>query len=176
MHAGRPGSSRRIPADTERLSFTEMTPGDLDDMAAMLGDPDVMRHYPRPLTRAEALGWINWNRGLYRQVGHGLWVIRSRDTGAFVGDCGLTPQRVQGVVRTEVGYHVRRDRQGRGYAVEAAAACREHARRVLGVHRLIAIIVVDNVPSQRVAERIGLRFERRTVHGRARRPVRIYAG
>ncbi|MFE9809221.1 GNAT family N-acetyltransferase [Streptomyces sp. NPDC005548] len=39
------------PPPTARLSFRQMTEGDLDDMAALLGDPDVMRHYPRPKTR-----------------------------------------------------------------------------------------------------------------------------
>lgn len=49
------------PPAAERLIFAEMTVDDLDDMAAMLGDPLVMRCYPRPKTRAEALDWIRWN-------------------------------------------------------------------------------------------------------------------
>ena len=81
-------------------------------------------------------------------------------------DCGLTPQVVDGVTELEVGYHVRPVLQGRGYATEAAAASRDFARDVLGATRLIAIIHPDNRPSQRVAEKIGLRAEKRaTVHG-----------
>jgi RimJ/RimL family protein N-acetyltransferase len=151
-----------------------MTIGDLDDMAALLGDPRVMRHYPRPKTRDEALAWIEWNQRLYRQEGFGLWLLTLRATGEFIGDCGLTPQEVDGTVDVEVGYRVRADRQGRGYATEAAAACRDHARDVLGVKRLIAIIHPDNTPSQRVAEKIGLSREKDTT-SRAGGPIRVYA-
>jgi RimJ/RimL family protein N-acetyltransferase len=164
---------RRPPADTRRLSFAEMMEDDLDDMAALLGDADVMRHYPRPKTRDEARSWISWNQDLYQREGFGLWVIRLRATGEFAGDCGLTLQEVEGTV--EVGYHVRADLQGLGYATEAAAACRDHARQVLGLRRLIAIIDPDNKPSQRVAEKIGLRFERDATYRSGQQRVRIYA-
>jgi RimJ/RimL family protein N-acetyltransferase len=151
--------------DATRLAFREMTPGDLDDMAALLGDPGVMTYYPRPKTRQEAAHWIDWNRGLYRTHGYGLWVLTT-PAGDFVGDCGLTPQVVDAVTELEVGYHVLPAWQGRGYATEAATACRDFARDVLGAARLIAISHPDNLPSQRVAEKIGLRPEKRAVvHG-----------
>ena len=150
---------------SSRLAFRDMAPGDLDAIALLLGDPEVMTYYPRPKTRAEAEQWIDWNRGLYRTHGYGLWLLTTPD-GEFVGDCGLTPQIVDGVTELEVGYHVRPALQGRGYATEAAAACRDYARTALGASRLIAIIHPDNRPSQRVAEKIGLRPEKRAVvHG-----------
>ena len=151
-----------------------MTRADLDDMALLLGDPEVMTYYPRPKTRDEAARWIEWNRGLYQMRGHGLWLLSTPDAG-FVGDCGLTPQEVDGVTELEVGYHVLPALQGRGYATEAAAASRDFARDVLGAKRLVAIIHPDNRPSQRVAEKIGLRPEKRAVvHGG--RDAIIYAG
>jgi RimJ/RimL family protein N-acetyltransferase len=151
--------------EATRLVFRDMTPEDIDDMAALLGDPDVMTYYPRPKTRQEAAQWIDWNRGLYRMRGYGLWVLNTAE-GDFVGDCGLTPQIVDGVTELEVGYHVMPALQRRGYATEAAAASRDFARTVLGATRLVAIIHPDNRPSQRVAEKIGLRPEKRTtVHG-----------
>jgi RimJ/RimL family protein N-acetyltransferase len=101
-------------------------------------------------------------------------LITLQATGEFVGDCGLTPQQVDGTIEIEVGYHVRADLQGHGYATEAAAACRDHARDALGMQRLIAIINPDNVPSQRVAEKIGLSHER-DAPSSSRQPVRIYA-
>jgi RimJ/RimL family protein N-acetyltransferase len=83
-------------------------------------------------------------------------------SGGFVGDCGLTPQLVDGREELEVGYHVRRALPGHGYATEAAAAARDFARDRLGARRLTAIIHPANRPSQRVAEKIGLRPEKRT--------------
>ncbi|BBH71713.1 acetyltransferase [Actinoplanes sp. OR16] len=164
-----------LPARTARLMFSAMTIDDLDDLAALLGDPGVMRHYPRPKTRYEAENWITWNQDLYERAGHGLWVIRSRATGEFLGDCGLTVQEIEGTTEIEIGYHVRADQQGRGYATEAAAACRDHARDVLAVRRLIAIIAPSNVPSRRVAEKIGLRHERDAFYDKTRQNVRVYA-
>jgi RimJ/RimL family protein N-acetyltransferase len=162
------------PPPARRLAFREMTTGDLDDMAALLGDPGVMRYYPHPKDRDDALAWIRWNQGLYRQEGFGLWLVSLRATGEFAGDCGLTPQEIEGTTEIEVGYHVRPDLQGHGYATEAAAACLNYARDVLGVQRLTAFPHPDNTPSRRVAEKIGLSHERDTV-SRSGWPVSIYA-
>jgi RimJ/RimL family protein N-acetyltransferase len=164
----------RTPAPTPRLAFRQMTTDDLDDMTALLGNPDVMRHYPRPKDRDEALAWIEWNQRLYQQEGFGLWLVTLRATGEFVGDCGLTPQEVEGVTELEVGYHVRAGLQGHGYAIEAAAACRDYARDVLTAKWLIAIIHPDNIPSQRVAEKTGLLRERDAT-SRSGTPALIYA-
>jgi RimJ/RimL family protein N-acetyltransferase len=146
--------------NTERLTLRQMSDADLDDMAALLGDEDVMRYYPRPKTRDEARGWINWNVRLYREHGFGLWVMTLTDSGEFVGECGLTIQKVDGVDEVEVGYHVLPQHQRRGYASEAAAGCRDLARERFSIDRLIAVINAANQPSRAVAEQIGLRLER----------------
>ena len=146
------------PAPTLRVRFRTMTENDLDAMAGLLGDPVVMAHYPAPKTRAQAQAWIDWNQRNYAEHGYGLWVIETHD-GEFLGDCGLTWQQINGRRELEVGYHVRADRQGHGLATEAAAACREYARSIVGVDHLVAIIHPDNVASRRVAEKLGLRLE-----------------
>jgi RimJ/RimL family protein N-acetyltransferase len=151
---------------TERLTLRELTDADLDELAALLGDEQVMTHYPRPKTRTEAQRWIDWNKSLYAEHGFGLWAVSLTATGEFVGDCGLTIQHVDGVDEVEIGYHVRTAFQGRGYATEAARACRDLARDRFGVRRLIAIIAPGNLPSQSVAGNLGLTLEKRTVaHG-----------
>lgn len=146
------------PDPTARLAFRDMADSDLDDMARLLGDPRVMRYYPRPKTRDEAGAWIDWSRASYSQHGHGLWVIETHD-GEFVGDCGLTWQLVDGEQLLEVGYHLLPEHQGHGYAAEAARACVEFAFRRLGAEHVVAIINPDNAPSRRVAERIGMSVE-----------------
>ena len=145
-----------LPHPTARLRFREMTLADLDEMSSMLGDPAVMTYYPAPKTRDEAAAWIEWNQTNYARDGFGLWIVETHD-GGFVGDCGLTWQQVNGRAELEVGYHVRKDLQGRGYATEAAVACLELARDVLKAGRLVAIIHPDNAASRRVAERLGMR-------------------
>ena len=156
----------------DRLVFRQMEHRHLDDMADLLGDPEVMTYYPRPKSRDEAAEWIDWNRRNYARDGLGLWIIATPD-GGFVGDCGLTWQLIDGAEELEVGYHVLPHLQGRGFATQAASACRDLARS-LGHRRLIAIIHPENAASQRVAEKIGLAFDRDTV-SRTGTPVRVYA-
>lgn len=133
-----------------------MTTADLDEMARLLGDPDVMRFYPAPKTRNQAAAWIAWNQRNYADHGHGLWIVETLE-GDFVGDCGLTWQDVDGVSMLEVGYHVSPARQGRGFATEAAAACRDLARERRLADELVAIVHPDNRASERVAEKLGMR-------------------
>lgn len=164
------------PPATERLTFHEMKLDDLDDMHELLSDAMVMRFYDRPRTRHEARRWIEWNRRLYAERGYGLWLLRLRETGEFVGDCGLTPQQVDGRRYVEVGYHVLTSMQGRGLATEAAEACKRYAAEVLELDHLVAIIEPANKPSQRVAAKIGLAPAWRTVTSSQGRPCVIYAG
>ena len=146
-----------LPKDTARLRFREMTPDDLDQMAALLGDPEVMAYYPAPKSRDEAAKWIAWNEANYAKYGHGLWIVETHD-GEFLGDCGLTWQKVnESETELEVGYHVRTASQGLGYATEAAAACRDFARDTLQARKLIALIHPENTASRRVAEKLGMK-------------------
>jgi RimJ/RimL family protein N-acetyltransferase len=148
-----------LPAPTARLRFRELTPDDLDDLAAVLGAPDPARPGHATRTREDTERWIAWNLDNYRTHGFGLWAVETRD-GRFVGDCGLTMQDIEGEQHLEVGYHVALDLRGRGLATEAAAAVRRAAAEA-GEPHLVAIIRPDNEPSQRVAQKIGLRLERR---------------
>lgn len=162
-----------IPAESERLRFRSMVDEDLSDLAALLGDPAVMTYYPAPKTRQQARAWIEWTKRNYAEHGFGLWVIETRD-GTFVGDCGLTWQTVNGRTELEVGYHVRAGAQGRGLATEAAAACLEYARSVLQAPTLVAIIHPDNLASQRVAEKIGLRLQEEDPGGEGQAARLVY--
>ena len=159
MRSVGPIVARVLPAATSRLRFREMTDDDLDEMTAVLGAPDPARPRRRRRTRADAERWIAWNRRNYVEHGHGLWVVETH-AGDFVGDCGLTIQDVEGEPYVEVGYHVHLALRGQGLATEAAAAVRDTARDA-GVPHLVAIIRPDNLPSQRVAQKIGLTLERR---------------
>ena len=149
--------------ETERLRLRPFTHDDLDDAAAMFGDAETMRYYPRPFTREESLGWIDWNLRLYRERGYGLWVLELKETGEFAGDCGLIPQQFDTTEETEIGYHVVRRLWRRGLASEAAAACRDYARDTLGLDRVVSIIHPDNVPSQGVARKVGMELDREIV-------------
>ncbi len=150
------GAARRLlPSPTARLRFREMREDDLDQIAEMLGDPEVMAFYPAVKTHAESAEWIARMQERYREHGHGLWVIETHD-GEFIGDCGLTWQSANDAPVLEVGYHVRRASQRRGYATEAARACVELVARELAPTLLTAIIHPANTASRGVAENLGM--------------------
>ena len=136
-----------------------MVPADLDELAAVLGAPDPVRPERRERTREDAERWIAWNQANYAEHGFGLWAIETHE-GRFVGDCGLTMQDIEGELHLEVGYHVALDLRRDGLATEAAAAVRQAATEA-GEPHLVAIIRPENLPSQHVARKIGLRLERR---------------
>ena len=150
-----PITARLLPAPTVRLRFREMVDDDLEQVAQMLADPVTMAFYPAPKTRAESGEWIRRMQLRYSADGHGLWVIETFD-GTFVGDCGITWQSYNGIPVREVGYHVRRELTGRGFATEAAMACVELARAHFAPSQLTAIIHPDNLASRRVAEHLGM--------------------
>jgi RimJ/RimL family protein N-acetyltransferase len=148
--------------ETERLLAREMSIGDLDFIASLLADPDVMRYYPKRYSRAEAQGWIERQLVRYESHGHGFWLIEDRTTGAPVGQVGLLLQRVEDGEEPEVGYLVHRPFWRQGYATEAALATRDLAFGDLGLSRVISLIRPENVPSQGVARKLGMRPECRT--------------
>jgi [ribosomal protein S5]-alanine N-acetyltransferase len=142
--------------ETERLLLREFVPADADALAAVISDAETMRFYPEPRDRAGVEAWIERNRRRYRDYGHGLWAMVLKSSGEVVGDCGLTRQTVDGAEEIEIGYHLRRDLWGQGLAPEAAGACRDYGFERLGAEQLIALIRPANLPSRRVAEKVGL--------------------
>jgi RimJ/RimL family protein N-acetyltransferase len=157
----------RAVLETERLKLRELEPGDAAALALVLSDAAAMRFYPAPLDRPKVDAWIARNRARYQTDGSGLWAVEWRASGRLVGDCGLVRQSLEGVTDSvlEVGYHVLPDWQGRGIATEAAAACLKHAHERLGAARLYAFVRPENLPSRRVAEKLGMHVERTLVRG-----------
>jgi len=142
--------------ETARLILREMSLEDLDFVAAMLADPAVMRYYPKCYSRDEASAWVQRQIDRYARYGHGLWLALEKTTGQPVGQVGLVVQTVRGVEEREVGYLVHRPFWRRGLATEAARACRDYALTVLNSPRVIALVRPENLPSQGVAQKIGL--------------------
>jgi RimJ/RimL family protein N-acetyltransferase len=146
--------------ETARLRLREFTPADADALEAVLGDPMAMRYYPAPFDRKGVEEWIERNLDRYQNEGYGLWAMLLRDTNQLIGDCGCYSRDVDGRNDVEIGYHVRRDLWGKGYATEAARACIEYAFSKLGVDRVISLIRPENLQSIRVAEKNGLTCEK----------------
>ena len=100
--------------------------------------------------------WLARQQQRYRQDGFGLWAVVLRSTGEMVGQAGLTWQDCEGRPVLEVGYLLKKRFWRRGYASEAARACRDYAFQTLGAEKVSSIIKTDNLASIRVAQRNGM--------------------
>ena len=117
----------KVALATPRLLLREFMPADVDALEGILGDPVAMQYYPAPFPRAEVEDWVRRNRARYRDYGFGLWAILPKHSGELIGDCGCFVREFEGNFEFEMGWHVRRDLWGRGYAREAAHRCLEYA-------------------------------------------------
>lgn len=140
-----------------------MKSDDLDFIASLLADPEVMRFYPKCYSRSEAANWVGRQLDRYQCDGHGLWLVEEKETGQPVGQVGLVMQTVEGVSEPEIGYLIHRPFWRRGFATEAAAATRDYAFFTLNKPRTISLIRPENLPSQGVADKLGMTRESRVV-------------
>ena len=143
---------------TDRLFLREMNPDDFQALFRVLGDTETMRHYPYTFDEQRVRDWIERNMNRYQKDGFGLWAVCLKDTGDMIGDCGLTLQNINGEILPEIGFHIRRDCQRKGYAKEAAKAVRNWAFRNTDYTALYSYCKYTNEPSFRTAESIGMRF------------------
>ena len=151
-------TDQQIVLETERLVLRLLTMGDLDALAALYADPDVRRYFPDGIrthdqTRDE-LAWII--DVYYGRYGYGLWATILKETGAFIGRCGLLPWDIEGRTEVEVAYLLDKQHWGRGLATEAARAIIDHAFATLQVERLICMTDPGNTASRNVAVTVGM--------------------
>ncbi len=146
--------------ETERLYLREMNMDDFDALYAVLADKDIMQHYPYSFDEERVRDWIERNMKRYKDNGFGLWAVCLKETGEMIGDCGLTLQNIEGSVLPEIGYHIRKDCQHKGYAKEAAGAVRDWAFENTDYPSLYSYCKYTNVASYKTAEAIGMHFEK----------------
>lgn len=147
----------RTIIETPRLMLREMTPADRPDLCMILQDKEVMYAYNGPFSDEEVNGWLERQTGRYREWGYGLWAVVLKQTGEMIGQCGVTRQLWNGEEMLEIGYLFRHSHWHQGYATEAARACMEYAFNVLVASEVCSIIRDNNIPSQRMALRNGMR-------------------
>lgn len=150
----------RIILQTERLILREMVPEDLDFIAEMLADAEVMRFYPKCLTREESQAWLDRQRQRYRFHGYGLWLVTDRASGQPLGQVGLLLQEVDNRFEPEVGYLIHSPFWRQGYATEAAQGVLTYAAQFKHFSRIISLIRPENKPSQGVALKLGASVEK----------------
>jgi len=148
--------------ETKRLLLRHQVISDLDDLWALYCDPEIIKYIPdAPRSREEAQEELEWHmHGHPKYPDLGLWATIHKETGKFIGRCGLLPWEIDGQKEVEVAYTLARAYQGQGLGTEAGQAILQYGFETLNLSRLICLIDADNIASQKVAEKIGMKFEK----------------
>ena len=105
---------------TKRLRCRRMNQADFDQLYAMFNDPIVMRYYPCLFDKVQTQAWLDKVLHNYHTYGYGLYAVENKESGDFLGQVGLHHQVVEGVDEAELGYLLKSQFHGKGYATEAA--------------------------------------------------------
>ena len=146
--------------ETERLLLREYRPDDFDALYEIMSDSETMQPYPAPFDETRTRCWIEWNIENYAKYGFGLWAVVLKETGEFIGDCGITIQKIDGENLPEIGYHIHKKYWRRGFAKEAALAVRDWAFENTDYPSLYSYCKYTNEASYKTAEAIGMHFEK----------------
>lgn len=147
--------------ETERLILRQFSADDTNFILRLLNEPSFIQNIGDRGVRTldEALGYlVKGPITSYERNGFGLCLVVLKESGASIGMCGLIKHET--LEDVDIGYAFLPEYWSKGYAVEAAMAVKEYARKMIGLKRLVAITDPENQASIRVLEKIGLRFEK----------------
>lgn len=142
--------------ETERLYLREMDQPDFASLCRILKDDETMYAYEGAFSDDEVREWLDRQIARYQKWGFGLWAVILKDTNEMIGQCGLTMQNWKDDEVLEIGYLFERAHWHKGYASEAAKACKKYAFETLNASEVCSIIRDTNIASQNVAIRNGM--------------------
>ena len=150
--------------ETERLILREWTLDDAEDFHRIYTDAETMR-FQGALPENYSVEVERYYLGrhierYYADFGFGLWAVILRENNRLIGRCGLIRQPLEEGEEIEVSYLIERAFWNRGFASEAAGAALKLGFERYNFQRIVAFIHPRNTASARVAEKIGMRFER----------------
>ena len=164
---------------TERLVLRGWRDDDLDSLARLDADPEVMRYILDGAVwdRRRSAEGLRKMVGEWEELGYGRFAVEVGATGELIGWAGLAvPSFLPEVMpAVEIGWRLARGSWGKGYATEAAAAALRFGFEECGLERVVSIRHVENVRSGRVMEKLGLSYEFETVVPGHGQPVAVYA-
>ena len=144
---------------THRLHIRQLQLNDVPAWTEFFIDNPSLHFLGLDITVApqqQATAWIQRQLKRYEDGLYGHLALTDRESGTLIGQCGLLVQEVEGKKEIEIGYHILRRYQGHGYATEAATHFRQQAFAARICDSLISMIHIDNIKSQRVAEKNGM--------------------
>lgn len=144
---------------TDRLILRPWSNLDRAALAQMATDPEMVRYVTDgvPWSEDRIDAFLDRQAGYFEQHGLAFGALEHRATGEVIGLCGIQPLDNG---EFELGWWIWKPHWGHGYATEAGRAVVDYARSSMGLDRLVAVIDPPNAASMRVAEKLGLRFEK----------------
>ncbi len=143
--------------ETKRLGLRKLTKEDASTLHEILGDRATMKYYPAPFSLEAVENWVNRSIESYHQNGFGLWAVILKESGLFIGQCGISLQNIDESVVPEIGYHFNKAYWNRGYATEAAEASLQYGFQNFDFESIFIHTYIKNTPSQRIAQKIGMK-------------------
>jgi ribosomal-protein-alanine N-acetyltransferase len=162
-----PRPDERRPVETfrtDRLLAERLSEGDMADIRRMHRDPRVMATLGGLRSDEETARYLRDNLDHWDRYGYGIWALRDRTDGRFVGRAGLRNTHVGGEDEVELAYALVADYWNKGLATEMAKAILEVAFEELGLTDVVCFTLPTNGASRRVMEKTGFEYERDVVH------------
>ena len=144
--------------ETPRLYLRQMEQKDYLALGKILQDAETMYAYEHAFSNEEVQEWLDKQLTRYAEYGFGGWAVILKSTNEMIAMCGLSMQPYRDIEVLEIGYLLQRVYWHHAYATEAAIACRDYAFKVLGVDEVYSIIRDNNITSQNVARRNGMKI------------------
>ncbi|WP_420412822.1 GNAT family N-acetyltransferase [Roseibium sp.] len=146
--------------ETDRLICRAWQDKDLDPFAEMCADPEVMRYFPEPLTRATTAALIDRAKAKQEREGFCFGPVETKADGEFLGFVGLSIPVYEKPLPfdpcVEIGWRLKRSAWGKGYASEAARAWLRFGFETIRLKEIVSFTSKTNLPSQKVMARIGM--------------------
>jgi len=160
--------------ETDRLIIRSAQKVDFESLAALWADPEVTYYMGGPRDYEEILNILREDAQVNPQPVFDLWPVIEKETGQVVGDCGILEKNIDGRNQYEIVYVLAKSAWGKGFATEVASALKDYAFNELGLKRVTALIDPGNLKSEKVATKIGLRYEKDTVRPNGK-TMRLFA-
>jgi RimJ/RimL family protein N-acetyltransferase len=152
--------------ETARLRLRDWEETDLEPFSRLNADEQVMRYFPKTLTKAESQAFYTSIISEFKEYGYGLYAACEKETQDFIGFIGFHKATFEADFTPciEIGWRLKKEVWGKGYATEGAAACLDYGFTCLGFKDVYSFTADVNTPSSRVMEKIGMNFVKMFPH------------
>ncbi len=143
---------------SKRLGFRKWSNEDLDEFSKLNADSEVMRHFASTLSEAGTQALIDGLKSHFDKNGYTYYATEILETKELIGMIGIAYQEYKTAFTPaiDIGWRLKRDAWGKGYATEGAKQCLDYAFTELGIDKIISVCTIGNKESENVMKKIGM--------------------